>query len=227
MDRDRRYSGDPDPWITDRRSVFKFYGSWITDRRSIFKFYGSCIADRRSIFISIFMEPLVIGLDQLQGEHNSGAYYGFLVPTIYSIRYKLQQLKTDSRISKLGSVLQQLIVIIEERFKSFFDVDESSRLAMVATFCHPQFKLYFLAEGPKKDAALKIVTEEFNKYKAASAEKATSSHSVTLICLLYLLFFSRITDRRSIFKIYGSRITDRRSIFKLYGSWITDRRSVF
>jgi hypothetical protein len=97
---------------------------------------------------------------------------------IYSIRYKLQQLKTDARISKLGSVLQQLIVIIEERFKSFFDVDGSSRFAMVATFCHPEFKLYFLAEGPKKDAALKMVTEEFNKYKAASAKKGTSSHSV-------------------------------------------------
>lgn len=45
-------------------------------------------------------------------------------------------------------------------------------------YCHPEFKLYFHAEGPKKDAALKMVTEEFNKYKAASAERATSSRSV-------------------------------------------------
>jgi hypothetical protein len=123
----------------------------------------------------IIMEPIVIGLDQLQGEHNSGAYYGFLVPTIFSIRYKLQRLKDDTRIVKLKNTLERLIEKVEERFKSFFNVDESSRFAMTATFCHPEFKLYFLAEGSKKEAAMKMVTEESNKYKAASTEAAASS----------------------------------------------------
>jgi hypothetical protein len=50
---------------------------------------------------------------------------------------------------------------------------------MTATFCHPEFKLYFLSEGPKKAAALKMVTEEFNKYKAVSAA-AESSQSQLL-----------------------------------------------
>ena len=36
MDQDRRYLGNSDPWIADRRSIFYFYRSWIADPFFIF-----------------------------------------------------------------------------------------------------------------------------------------------------------------------------------------------
>jgi hypothetical protein len=48
MDRDRRYLGDPDPWIVDCRSIFFIF--WIVDRGSTIHFFifsdrGSWIDD--------------------------------------------------------------------------------------------------------------------------------------------------------------------------------------
>jgi hypothetical protein len=70
MDRDRRYLGDPDPWIVDRRSIFFIF--WIVDRGSTIHFFifldrGSWIDDPFFYFLdrgSWINDPFFYFLDR-------------------------------------------------------------------------------------------------------------------------------------------------------------------
>ncbi|CAH1111662.1 unnamed protein product [Psylliodes chrysocephalus] len=84
------------------------------------------------------MQPLAETLDFLQEEHNT--YYGYLLPSLVSMKTKLQKLKISGDIKQLTVPLEAIIKSVGQRFKEFLTLSPESKTAVIGAVC-PRFKM--------------------------------------------------------------------------------------
>lgn len=89
------------------------------------------------------MEPIATGIDLLQSDN---FYYGVLLPTLHTIRDQLNEMKGDKSIEICLPLLNVVLSGLEKRFNPFFDIkNELCRSAILATCCHPYFKMDWIS----------------------------------------------------------------------------------
>ena len=95
----------------------------------------------------ILMRPLTRGLDRLQSDKNGSAFFGFLLPILFSIKKKLELNPKNQNIKILSGIGLKLSIAFSKRFKSLLDLDyscETTKFAVMASISHPQFKTRWL-----------------------------------------------------------------------------------
>lgn len=84
------------------------------------------------------MSPLAIGLDRLQGEKESSA--GFILPTLYTIRRKIQNARTQA-----GDKLKEcLLKCFDKQFESQMEFVGRNKDLILASISHPYFKMNWI-----------------------------------------------------------------------------------
>lgn len=102
--------------------------------------------------------PIVDGIDKLQGDKNT--FYGDLLPTLFSIKSKLEKL---SNLRKLGKLAQGLIgKLVDKRFKEEFKLEEGATMAICAAISHPSYKAQWGTEL-ESEKALIIFKAEYHE----------------------------------------------------------------
>lgn len=86
--------------------------------------------------------PLIETINKLQGENNCS--YGYLLPCLVSLRRKLFAAKTRCKYQFCGTLIDNLLNSIENRFKEFFEVEGNGRWAAIAAIIHPKFKTQWI-----------------------------------------------------------------------------------
>lgn len=89
------------------------------------------------------MEPIASAISRLEGEQN--IYYGELLPTLLTIKRKLQGIADDSAFTSFHPLLKGLIKSLSDRFKDIFNVEKVGELAVLAAFSYPKFKYIWLS----------------------------------------------------------------------------------
>jgi len=98
------------------------------------------------------MKPIAIALDHLQGETN--VYYGNLIPTLFSLRIRIQLLKEipkEHNFRYAANLIDPLLKSLEKRFKLFYDLSPEVNEAILASCFHPAFKLRWIPENNDVD----------------------------------------------------------------------------
>lgn len=88
------------------------------------------------------LKPIAESLNFLQGECNT--FYGYLLPTILSLKVKLEKLRIDVKIKNIKVILDRLLVSLEKRFSNLFIISENSHDAIIAATTIPAVKLRWL-----------------------------------------------------------------------------------
>lgn len=134
----------------------------------------------------ILMKPLAQGLDFLQGDKNT--YYGRLLPTLFSIKSKLEALLFSQDRSQLKIIHDAVPLILEafkRRFTNELALDDSASVAIIASVSHPYFKLRWL-EDDRVTRVTEIFVRAVNKVEQESLtddgqdfnHQASSSNSI-------------------------------------------------
>jgi len=117
--------------------------------------------DYLSDYIDI-LKPLSISLDKLQGEQN--CYYGQLIPTLFSLKIKYEKMRlqpfksmtitqsqhcsfmNDQRqiMTHQACLISGILASLEKRFKNYYELSPEVKPAILASMCHPTFKLKWL-----------------------------------------------------------------------------------
>lgn len=100
------------------------------------------------------MNNIAETLDFLQGENY--IHYGYLIPSLVSIKVKLENLLKSTQLKLCKPLLEGIISSLKRRFKSFFDIEYEGEIAAVAAVLHPRFKFEWTAEY-SQDLKLKVV----------------------------------------------------------------------
>lgn len=109
-------------------------------------------------------KPLAEAIDILQGE----TYYGYLLPTLVSLRRKIDVLLNRNTIVVCQPLLDAINRSLQSRFKIFFEVEGAGKYAAIASVTHPKFKTRWLAcldyttQQKVRDLVLKAASEERN-----------------------------------------------------------------
>lgn len=102
--------------------------------------------------------PITNGIDKLQGEKNT--FYGDLLPTLFSIKTKLEKLTS---LPKLGHLARGLVgELVNHRFKKEFELKEDAKMAICAAFSHPSYKGQWGTEA-ESEKALLIFKKEYDE----------------------------------------------------------------
>lgn len=107
--------------------------------------------------------PLAIGIDSLQGDKKT--FYGDLLPTLFTIKDKLEGLKNLPILGKLAEKL--LKSLVENRFVDEFELEEKASAAICATVSHPRYKARWGTEA-EAEKALKHFKEKFDQLAVAN-----------------------------------------------------------
>ncbi|KAJ8395013.1 hypothetical protein AAFF_G00039640 [Aldrovandia affinis] len=91
------------------------------------------------------LAPLAKALDLLQWDKM--AYYGVLLPTIATLIEKLQKIKRESKLQYCTPLVDALIGGVKQRFGYVFE----SRKCLMATACHPMFRMEYILTEQKAD----------------------------------------------------------------------------
>lgn len=89
------------------------------------------------------MKPIACALDHLQSE--SHLYYGHLIPTLFSLRIRLQLLK-EQNLRYTSNLIDLLLTSLDKRFQLYFDLSPEVNEAILGSYFHPAFKLRWIAE---------------------------------------------------------------------------------
>ncbi len=101
------------------------------------------------------MQPLAVALDLLQGENNTEAFFGAILPTVMSLRKKLDAAAAADDIKHCKPLVKALQQGLENRFPNLLSFDSAlngGQQYIVAAVCHPFFKLRWLNENDKSAA---------------------------------------------------------------------------
>lgn len=103
------------------------------------------LKENEFLYISEHLEcshALAQAIDILQEEKN--AYYGMLIPTLLSLRRKLEML-LQKEMTYGKPIAKSFLSSISSRFNDFFlFTSEESKRAAIAALCHPKFKRKWL-----------------------------------------------------------------------------------
>ncbi|KAJ8391355.1 hypothetical protein AAFF_G00089850 [Aldrovandia affinis] len=83
------------------------------------------------------------------------AYYGVLLPTIATIIEKLQKIKRESKLQYCTPLVDVLIAGVKQRFGYVFE----SRKCLMATACHPMFRMEYILMEQKADIETGLTEE--------------------------------------------------------------------
>ncbi|KAJ8889893.1 hypothetical protein PR048_009398 [Dryococelus australis] len=82
--------------------------------------------------------PIALALDFLHSETN--CFYGQLLPTLFSLKYKLQSVAANN-LRYCAQILQNLTAALTKRFDEFFSLSPTENEAILASCFHPILKL--------------------------------------------------------------------------------------
>ncbi|XP_043271244.1 zinc finger BED domain-containing protein 4-like [Venturia canescens] len=128
------------------------------------------------------LKPIAETLDLLQGE--KFCHYGYLLPSLVSLERKLKMLQSSEANTRFSSLITGLIKSLNDRFKPFFDLDDTVAGAAVAACSHPRFKLRWLVSLPEsiyqkvEGIFLQAATEEYKKRRQVTAEENVTAQPV-------------------------------------------------
>lgn len=104
----------------------------------------------------MILGPIATALGNLQG---SKCPYAIVLPTLYITEEKLQKLKTDDKLMVCKPLLNAVIEGFEKRFKLIMDFFSQKAIpALVATICHPYFKLRWITPDKKTSSNIEKLT---------------------------------------------------------------------
>lgn len=128
------------------------------------------------------LEPIAVALDNLQGENN--CYLGMVLPSLYTIKLKLNAISHLSYCEPLKTALQEGL---QRRFAAIMDVHSSeAKHFLLATISHPRFKLTWLTLEKEYDVCKALFLDEYkyiNSKINTDAESDTSDSSDFFSCL--------------------------------------------
>lgn len=127
-----------------------------TDKRGVADF-----TDHEILVLQEYVQltgPIANGIDKLQGEKNT--FYGDLLPTLFSIRSKLEKL---TNLNKLGKLARGLIAkLVKKRFVEEFKLEEGATMAICGAISHPGYKAQWGTEA-ESEKALIIFKNEYDE----------------------------------------------------------------
>ncbi|XP_046400621.1 uncharacterized protein LOC124166944 [Ischnura elegans] len=91
----------------------------------------------------VMMKPIATALDYLQGQ--KACYYGQLLPTLMSLRIRLQHLM-ENNLRHTAGIVTALVKSLHDRFELFFSLSPLVNEAILAACFHPSFKLRWLPD---------------------------------------------------------------------------------
>lgn len=91
--------------------------------------------------LSALLKPIAGALDFLQGQNQ--CYYGQLLPTLYSLKTRLEMLK-EKNFCHLANMITPLVNSLIKRFTDFFELSPNINEAILATCFHPCYKLRWI-----------------------------------------------------------------------------------
>lgn len=116
--------------------------------------------------------PIANGIDRLQGDKNT--FFGDLLPTLFSVKAKLERLKGLKILGKAAELL--LNSLVGQRFKKEFKLDENAKMAICAAISHPQYKSRW---GSVEDSekAMVIFMREYEEMSIAIAPQTAAANT--------------------------------------------------
>lgn len=160
-------------WGTDFKCIKALLAEEEKEPGSLKKLLAATKTDARSFVefttneLSVLSEyiqltaPLALGIDNLQGEKDT--FYGDLLPTLFSIKAKLEGLM---QLPKLGKLAERLIQrLVDKRFVNEFELNEGARMAICGAISCPRYKAQW---GTEEDSskAMEIFKREFEVVSA-------------------------------------------------------------
>nr|XP_033803666.1 uncharacterized protein LOC117362041 isoform X2 [Geotrypetes seraphini] len=119
------------------------------------------------------MKPVANALDILQGEKN--CYIGFLLPTIVSLKYRLQSIRHDLKLA--NPLADAILKGIETHFASSFESEE----LILAAVSLPQFRLRWCMEEHIKEKARNLLKNHMMQLSATQDEVEKTTKSVVVL----------------------------------------------
>ncbi|XP_031327979.1 uncharacterized protein LOC116159179 [Photinus pyralis] len=113
------------------------------------------------------LKPLASALDILQADTN--IYYGFVIPTIASLKIKLEKLKVEG-LRYLSSTVNDLLISISRRFREYLTFQNED--AILAAVSHPAFKMRWVTLF-KGERDLSQVSENIKRLFVRAVEELT------------------------------------------------------
>lgn len=174
------------PTITRWNSMFDAikriikYESKINDVCEILKttHFANIDFDYIKEYIQI-LEPISLALDFLQSD---GIFYGFLLPTLVTLKLKYQKLilLNNTKIIK-QAIIVDLLSAIHKRFEAYYLLNSESYGSIIASVCHPEVKMKWFnvisqtAEIKTKHEIYQIVLSEMQTVECKNCVEATNS----------------------------------------------------
>lgn len=147
-------------------------------------------------FIQV-LKPIATALDYIQGNN---CYYGKLLPTLMSVRTRLERLQ-DSNLRHFTSILPQLKESLERRFDKFFKLSLEVNGAILASCYHPSYKMRWLPESITPDERQRIqnlamhALEANNKAHESMMPGSSRSSSTSKEDDDFIVFVNRDNDQ--------------------------------
>lgn len=125
----------------------------------------------------LLMKPIACALDHLQSESNF--YYGHLIPTLFSLKSRLQLLK-EQHLRYTFNFIGPLITSLEKRFKLYFDLSPEVDEAILTSCFHTTFKLRWIPEHDEimKNRVKNLCINIAEKYIEISSHTESSVDNV-------------------------------------------------
>ncbi|XP_036336509.1 uncharacterized protein LOC118746724 isoform X1 [Rhagoletis pomonella] len=121
------------------------------------------------------MEPIASAIDFLQNEENM--YFGNFIAALMSLKVKLGRLQETNELSALSPICGEMINCLTKRFKTYFEGDKESEVAIVATMTCPALKLRFLPvlQRTAPQLSAELLKDWFLKYSAHCCDYTETS----------------------------------------------------
>jgi hypothetical protein len=129
-------------------------------------------------FIDEYVEilaPISVALDKLQGQSNeSMAFMGILMPTVFSVKQRLEHIVQSSSIRHCAALANGLLCSLTRRFGKFLNFEPSANECVLASVSHPFFKLRWVPADQVDHCRLLFCRTRI-AVDSADARRATSS----------------------------------------------------
>ncbi|XP_063623116.1 uncharacterized protein LOC134795215 [Cydia splendana] len=119
------------------------------------------------------LKPIASALDYLQGDN---CYYGKLLPTLMSVKTKLER-QRDSNLRHFPRVLPKLLESLGNRFEKFLQLTPEANEAILAACFHPAYKMRWLPESCPIEDKQRLQNLAITTLESASELPRSSSSS--------------------------------------------------
>ncbi|XP_026328932.1 uncharacterized protein LOC113236922 [Hyposmocoma kahamanoa] len=124
------------------------------------------------------LKPIATALDYIQGNN---CYYGKLLPSLMSVRTRLERLQGNN-LRHFSGVVSKLKDSLEKRFDNFFKLSPEVNEAILASCYHPAYKMRWLPESTTSEEKQRIqnlaiyaLEANFKKHEEGSRRSSNTS----------------------------------------------------